>query len=240
MNLIKVSLSIIALILTHYAQAESISKTKKPTKVPISFEKIYVPDDFDSNDNVQIIGEGMYANSCFREAETLVRIDHTSKVVYLEPKAYKYDGMCLMLILPFDRVLNLGVLRVGTYTVIQNNSRSILGQIRVRDAKTNEPDDHMYAPVSQAFFYSKNGTNTASIAGSFPLRCLRIKEIKSHIQKDVIVILPIAEVDRSVPCDQGRYPFETSSDLGSIQPGHYLFHVRSMNGRSINSIVDIY
>jgi len=240
MYLFKTTVSLVALIFVSYAHAEDTVKKNLPTKVSISFNKIYVPDDFDSNDNVQVIGEGWYANSCFREAETEVKIDHKSKVIYLDPKAYKYDGMCLMLILPFDRVLNLGMLKVGTYTVFQNNSKSILGQVRIREAKTSQPDDHMYAPISQAFFDSKDGANTATLSGTFPLRCLKLKEVQSHIQKDVIVVLPIAEVERSIPCDQGRYPFEASSDLGPISSGHYLFHVRSMNGRSINSVVDVY
>ena len=66
-----------------------------------------MPDGFVSNDTAQIVGEGMFSNSCYRHAETTVRVDHVNKTIHVGPVAYKYNGYCLQVILPFDRVVDV-------------------------------------------------------------------------------------------------------------------------------------
>lgn len=210
-----------------------------PTTVPVSMQKLFVPNGFDSNDNVQIVGAGLYANSCYRNAETKVRVDHEKKTVFVLALAYHYDGYCLQVVLPFDRVIDVGILQEGTYSIVQELDGKTLGQITLRKATGDGPDDFMYAPISQAFFQSRGLDNRVFLAGEFPLSCMRLKEVRVHAQTDVLVIQPIVEIDSSRPCVDGRYPFENMTDVGFLPSGRYLLHVRSMNAKSINTLFEV-
>lgn len=210
-----------------------------PKKVGVSFRKIYVPEGFDDNDNVQFVGEGVFSSGCYRYAETVVTVDQVAKVVRIAPAAYKYDGMCMMVILPFETPVDVGILKAGTYKVVQSIDNKELGRIHVRASISQAPDDFIYAPVSQAFFQSKNSENKIYITGSFPLSCMKLKEVRTGVQSRALVIQPIAELDNSVPCVEGKYDFETVSEIGYVKSGRYLLHVRSMNGKAVNNLVDI-
>ena len=234
MKLVHASLAVFAI-----AFATAQAKADTPNEVYVDFAKVYVPDGFDNNDNVQIVGEGLFSNSCYRHVKTTVRVDHDAKTIHLGPVAYKYPGYCLQVVLPFDRVVDVGILQEGKYTVLREGNNQVIGQVAVHATTSKEPDDYMYAPISQAFFQSRGMLNKVYIVGDFPLSCMKMKEIKTQVQPDVLVVLPIAEIDSSIPCVEGRYHFETSADVGFMKPGRYLLHVRSMNGKAINNLVDV-
>ncbi len=236
MNLVKSAFAILALL---FAVQQASAENHTPMLVPVNFKKIYIPDGFDDNDNVQIVGEGLFANSCYRFAETKVRVDHNTKTIHLGPLAYKYPGYCLMVILPFDRTVDVGILKEGTYTIVQETDGATLGQIGVKTTISKEPDDYLYAPISQAFFIPRGLINKVYLTGDFPTSCMKLKEVKSQVQSDVLVIQPMAEIDPSVPCVDGKFHFETTADVRFMKSGRYLLHVRSMNGKSVNNLVDV-
>ena len=68
--------------------------------------------------------------------------------------AFEYSGICLQAIMPFQKVVELGILRAGTWEVFQGEETTKLGQVQIHVAKTESSDDFLYAPVSQAFFLS--------------------------------------------------------------------------------------
>lgn len=210
-----------------------------PSKVSVNFNKVYAVGGFDDNDNVQIVGEGMFAKTCYRHAETTVRVDEATKIIYLSPVAYKYNGYCLQVILPFSRVIDVGILKAGTYSVELETNKQSLGEITIRPSLTRAADDYLYAPVSQSFFVSKNGSNTIQLAGDFSLSCMKMKDVKIDIQKGIVVVQPIAKIDKSVPCTAGDFPFEKVIQVGPLAAGRYLMHVRSLNGQSLNTLINI-
>lgn len=209
-----------------------------PTQVPVAFARTYIPLGFDDNDNVQIVGEGAFPNSCYRPAETKIQVDHAAKTVTISPSAYKYDGMCLQVILPYNHVLEVGILQTGTYTVLQDAKP--VGKIEIRHSSVREADDFMYAPISQAYFQSRGVSNQVYLTGDFPMSCWKLRRVDFEIQPQVLLIKPIIEVDNSVPCNAGKFHFETATELGGISPGRYLLHIRSMNGKSVNNLVDVH
>lgn len=210
-----------------------------PSKVKVNFGKIYVAKGFDSNDKVQIVGEGVYNNGCFRNAETKVRVDHDAKVITLTPYAYKYDGMCIQVIMPYDRVVDVGILKAGTYKVKQDGQSTFLGDVETTVATTKNPDDFTYAPISQAFFKGNGTSNIVSITGEFPNSCMTLKEVKFDVQPDVLVVQPIAEMQEGKDCKDGSFYFEKDTEVGPMKAGRYLLHVRSMNGKAINNLVEV-
>lgn len=220
-------------LISFNAHAES------PGRVGVNFNRVYVPEGFDSNDNVQFVGEGLFANSCYRPAQTKVTVDDTTKTITVSPAAYEYEGLCLQVILPFDRVVDVGILKGGDYTILRANSNEELGELHVNQATTRSADDFLYAPVEQAYLHQKNGKKTIYLTGQFPMDCMKLQEVKATINKDVIVLQPIAAMNEGASCKQGQFPFEASVDVSTASKGRYLIHVRSMNGKAVNSLVDI-
>lgn len=217
----------------------SMGAQASPVEVSANLTKIYAPEGFDSNDNVQIVGEGYYPNSCYRPAKTSVTVDKKTKTIVVESTAYRYDGMCLQVILPFDQVLDIGVLGEGDYSVIRANKPDAIGKLRIAKATTVSADDFLYAPVDQAFLSQGGGRKVISLTGQFPVSCMKMKKVLKDIQTDVIVLQPVVEMDSSQECIDGQFAFQANVDVSNIKSGKYLIHVRSMNGKAINSIVSV-
>lgn len=216
----------------------STQAANPPSKVAIAYERVYAPAGFDSNDQVQIVGTGQFSTGCYRHAETVVDIDTEKKTITLGPAAYKYNGFCLQLATRFERVIELGILPAGDYEIYQKNHSKRLGVLNVKEATSDEPDDFMYAPISQAFLESKGDSNELIVTGEFPSSCMRIQAMKVESRNDVIVVQPIAELVRDNDCALGYYPFREVLPM-ALPKGRYLLHIRSMNAKAINSLVEM-
>ena len=178
-----------------------------PTKVPVSFNKVYVSEGYDSNDHVQSLGEGVFNNGCYRYAETKMKIDELQKRIYIQPVAYEYSGYCLQVMVPFWRVLDIGILSAGHWEIYQGKNMDKIGQFNIRPALSSEPDDYTYAPISQAFYKQTANGNKVLLSGEFTSDCLSIAEVKVNIQSDVLVLQPIAKIETRSNCKMGRFPF---------------------------------
>lgn len=235
----RITLLAIAMLLGSLMTSPPATALDGPVKVGAAFSRVYVPDGFDDNDQVQFVGEGLFTSLCYRDASPTVRVDHPKKEIFVEPGAYKYEGYCLQVILPFDRVVDVGVLEAGRYRIVQAPDHKVLGEIHVKRATALTPDDYLYAPISQAYVKARGASSLVYLSGVFPAACLKIKEIKFQVQSDVLVVQPVAEIDPGIPCMEGSFPFEARVDTGPMKPGRYLLHVRSMNGKAINSLFDV-
>ncbi len=209
-----------------------------PTRVAATFNKAYIADGFDSNDLVQITGEGKFRNTCYRHAETSVKVDEVTQTIWLGPVAYEYSGLCLQVVLPFQRVIDVGLLKPGRWTVEQGKHER-LGEFTVKAASSNSADDFLYAPISQAFFQSSAGLNEVLLSGDFPNDCMVFDSEKVSVQPDVIVIQPIARVENRISCKNGKFPFSKTVSIPAVPKGRYLLHVRSIGGNALNSMIDV-
>ena len=211
-----------------------------PKVVSSAFSASYLPQGFDTNDKVQIVGEGIFPNSCFRKAGVRVSVNHTLKTIRVTPTAYQYDGLCMQMIVPFDTVVDVGLLKAGEYTVVQGYTGEKLGALNVRVSTNAGPDDHLYAPISQAFVSQVNDTVVVKIAGEFSDSCMELQDVITEVQANVIIIQPIAlrHSDGRI-CSQAVIPFEKTLALNGVAKGKYLLHVRSLNGNAINNLVTI-
>ncbi len=210
-----------------------------PVKVAAYFENMYIPGGYDSNDLIQIVGEGKFHNSCFRHAETNVRIDEDQQKIYLGPVAYSYPGICLMVILPYQKTIDVGILKAGKWEIVQDTNKKVVGEISVRSALTKSADDYLYAPISQAYFYQVDGFRNVMLTGEFSNSCMQLDQVKFSTEPNVIAVQPIAKMEQRSDCQDGKFPFKKNVTLNSISAGRYLLHVRSLNGNAINSLIDV-
>lgn len=211
-----------------------------PKTVKAEFHTGYVPDGFDTNDNVEIVGEGTFTDSCFRPATPKVEVNSEDKTVTVYAEAYKYSGvMCLQMLVPYHQVLDLGLMKAGQYNVIRGEDMNSLGSLKVRIASNSDPDDYPYAPVSQAYYEKVEGVNQVKLSGTFTNSCMDLEEIRVDVQPKVIVLQPIARMMEGENCVEGQFPFEENAVLPEMPAGRYLLHVRSLNARSVNNLVDV-
>lgn len=233
-HLLLSSLALLALASTAFAQHE-------PARVAATFDRIYVPGGYDSNDHIQLVGEGRFRNTCYRPAPSRIQIDGRTRSIYVGPVAYEYSGLCLQVVLPFERVIDIGILKAGTWRIFQDKSPSAvpLGEVTVHPALTDIPDDHLYAPVTQAFFEQKGMVNHFYLAGEFQTNCMNIEDIKITIEKEAIVLQPLLKAASGESCEVGRFPFLKKLSVPFIPKGRYLLHVRSMNGNAVNTLISV-
>ena len=204
----------------------------------------YNPDGFDTNDNVQLVAEGIFPNTCFKPASPKVEVNHDTKTIAVASSAYQYQGMCLQVMLPYNQTMDVGMLKNGTYRVVQagmeNDPTRMLGDVRVRTAANSSADDFLYAPVSQAYVESRNGQGMVKITGAFSNSCMRLADVMVSVQPKVVVVQPISQVDdNGVNCRSGNFPYERTVAVQGLKPDtRYLLHVRSLNGNSINTLFD--
>lgn len=222
--------------------AASISKgdpAGDPVLKPATFQKIYVPAGFDSNDHIQIVGEGLFNNTCYRPAPTTVHIDENMHQVLIGPVAYEYPGFCTQVILPFQRTIDIGLLKAGVWEVVQQADGTKLGSINVKPATTAMADDFDYAPISQAFFQKDAHSARILLTGHFLSSCMSLEDVKLSVETDVIVVQPIVKIEERNDCVEDQFPFSTWVALDFLKPQRYLIHVRSMNGNAINNLIDV-
>lgn len=199
----------------------------------------YIPQGFDSNDNVQFVIEGVYRDTCSRPAGTQFKVNPATKSIEVLSYEYRYEGPCLDVLVPHDEVVNLGVVKDGNYRVVQSNGLT-LGSLAIAKATKSSPDDYLYAPVSQAFLRNVNGKTVVTVSGAFTNSCMRLSQVTAHVQPRVISVQPIAEIDhRGGGCVNGNFPFEQSIIVNNVKAGRYLLHVRSLNGKAFNNLFDV-
>ncbi|MEQ1663975.1 MAG: hypothetical protein ABL927_01210 [Bdellovibrionales bacterium] len=212
-----------------------------PEQVSVPLENAYIPGGFDSNDRAQVVVEGHFPNTCYRQGPYTKILDAKSNELSINQTAFKYKGMCLMMLVPFTETVQVGIMGANNYKVKDAISQKELGTLPVSLAKNSGPDDHLYASVSDAYVGVIDGSDRVIILqGEFPGDCWRLKE-KKVIQdgKNVLVVLPIIEKFRNDKCNDVRIPFISTAALPTVNAGRFLLHVRSLNGAAINKLVDL-
>ena len=91
--------------------------TPPPTKdLVIGINDVYVPSGFDSGANAFVVVNGIFPNSCYRYKDA--EVVHTSTTVHeIRAHATVSQGMCLMVLVPFSKEVQLGQLITGTHSL---------------------------------------------------------------------------------------------------------------------------
>ncbi len=211
----------------------------EPKVIQVAVEKGFMTRGFDDNDNIQITVAGVFPSSCYKLGPTKGEVDAARGTVLVTQTAYFYGGMCFPMKVPFSETVTLGVVKSGVYTVADKTSNKALGEITVVRSTKPESDDFLYAPVTDAYVTDANKTPKLVLNIAMTDRCTKLKEVRIQYQKDVILVLPIIEHEMNVRCPVERGQFQHVETLHEGLKGTYLLHVRAMNGKAINKVVEI-
>lgn len=234
------TLFLLSLICLTGVNADSLLPTT-PDTVTVSFNKVYVPAGFDDNDRTQITVEGIFPNTCYKVGPYATKVDPTTRTITVQQQAYRYQGVCLQVLVPYYQTIDLGLVPQGNYKIIDAANGSALSAIRIDTATKSEADEYLYAPMTDAFITTEpeTGLHTLSILGAFTDRCTVFEDIKVNYTEDVIVVQPIVKHIVARNCAQEKTRFVKTLQLKDGLTGMYLLHVRSMNGQAINKMVDL-
>ncbi len=241
MTSVSIKASMLALSALTLAFAGPAQATDEPKVVESGYHTGYIPAGFDSNDIAQVVGEGLFSDTCYRPATPMVVVDPVAREIRVASYAYKYSGVCLQVLVPYSQTLELGIVPAGTYRVYQDPRGTAydLGTLQVGVATSSDADDFLYAPVSQAYAETKNGKTTIRVTGSFTDSCMKLVDVMVKPQPRVLVVQPIAEKEERADCAAGNFPFDRSVEVAGVRRGRYLLHVRSLNGKAFNHLVDL-
>lgn len=209
-------------------------------------EKAYIPTGFDDNDNVQIVVNGEFPNSCFQPGAYSTEVDQRSNTIYIEQKAHALWSTCLQYILPFTQVIDVGVIGAGVYRVVDATTGDTIGQTSIARAMKPTQDDDLYPIVDEAKIRRSAGKpemNEIELEMHFKDRCSRLGRVEVNYYDDVIVVRPIVAPLYAnwgtARCTPAPEDFVFSVPVKEGVKGTYLLHVRSMNGQALNRMVEI-
>lgn len=223
-----------------------VGQANPPSKAPAPVQKVFVPQGFDDNDNVEVILHGHFPNSCMKSGPVEVNVNADSRVISVKPEVFVYESsLCLELEVPFIQRVAVGNLAVGSWRVevVGNVVKEPL-PLDIARARSAAPDEALYAPVEDVVLLpdERGGGHRVVVSGLWPQapqgQCFDIAKIESRLGPDnVLVVLPIAELHREgecqVPANRNRR-FSGSAIVDQRLADDVLVHVRVMNGESLN------
>jgi hypothetical protein len=226
------------------------------SRVELPVEALLIPaTGFEEKNTIQAVLYGMLPNSCYTLSEYQTEKSADGHTLTVRQYAIRDNtGICseemtlptyLNMRVPFTTEVSVGHLEAGAYRFAYNKAgsgRQVRDMVVSRNASP-QVDSLPYAAVSTVQSTDViNGHDhlKVTISGVLNSSCTTLDEtVRVLPEDDVTVLLPTIKVKRDVLCVQMLIPFKKSLDLGSVTPGIHLIHVRSMNGKSVNHVVNV-
>ena len=227
-----------------------LAPTVRAENVEISLDRVFVPESgYGSNNIVQLTLDGRLPNSCYQLGKSTVETkDGGHSFIVHQFAERQIEGVCangaalpshLADSVPFTYDVNIGRLSAGKYQVNYDSTshepRS--RRFNVYASKHITADDFPYAAVSTVMMWDiVNGTQPVSVqlGGTFTSTCSYLADVKVTEEDDVIVLQPILGQRKDRACEPKSTPFTQKVDLGLLNEGRFLLHVRAMSGNAIN------
>ena len=108
----------IILVLAVLVMAPFIAEAKEGdvAEVVIGVNDAYIPSGFDSNSDAFVVVSGLFPNSCYHWKSANVK--HVGPLLHeVKSSAFVIEGMCIMVLVPFQKEVQLGKLAVGEHSI---------------------------------------------------------------------------------------------------------------------------
>ncbi|MFN7727718.1 MAG: hypothetical protein ACK5P7_01035 [Bdellovibrio sp.] len=109
--------AMIALGLTSFSFTAQADQPAQPAKeVLVGVADAFVPSGFDSNSEAYVVASGLFPNGCYRFSRS--EVTHQAGLAHeVRIFASVQQGMCLMVLVPFNKEVSLGKLEAGVHTI---------------------------------------------------------------------------------------------------------------------------
>lgn len=225
----------------------ALAHAQSPHGITSPVEKIFIPDGFDDNDNVEVVLQGSFPSTCYKVGKTSSVVNTDAKVIEITATSYKYDGesRCNEVEVPFIQKVKLGVLEKGVYKIHVRDVPAAAGVLPVASRHTEAPDDYHYAPVANVVVTKdlESSRQMVVLEGHFPFLkkgCMVLTEVRTHLTpSNVLVVLPITEIREGEACNNvpTTRVFRIEKEIEAPLDQPTLVHVRVLNGDSLNQFV---
>ena len=209
-----------------------------PEKRLVPVENVFIPAGFDSNDPVEVVITGFLPNLCHKSPKAEVEV--SSALVKINVESFYYPDSkdeCAEMAVPFVEVVSLGILRPGGYQVkvkgagigFQN------GELDIEAATSATIDDFNYAYVD--YIEKEPGENTVLLKGYNPSNCFILDEIEyfSNSTNTYSILPKMKRISQFCPKKMTPFSYEFTVP-NELEASQILLHVRTLNGKSVNTI----
>lgn len=212
-----------------------VATASRPIEVELKVLDLYAPKGFDSNDTVEVVVTGYLPNLCYKSPFAVAEKSGNEIKVKIKALLASENIYCPMVIVPFYSTVSLGILDAGEYE-LKSDSGLKNAVLKIEEAKVSAVDQFIYAQV--AHIETDSLLNKVTVVAYNPSDCLVYKSVKLIPSDDgkVLSVLPIMEKVKDfcpLKMTQMNIDFEVPSD---ISKDNLLLHVRSMDGKSVNTI----
>lgn len=225
-------------------------------RIEVPVEALLAPTvGYEAKNDIQVVLYGVLPNACYTLAGASVQREPGTNALKVKQFAYRdRTGVCaedatlpphMASVVPFTNVVSAGRLAVGDFTFVFDVMSGGVAErvLHVSSDVTPTVDSLPYAAVSNTTAPDViNGTQdlNVTVQGVLTNTCSELNdEVKIMKESDVFVLLPTIKQKLGIFCAQVLIPFEKKINLGKAAPGLYLVHTRSMNGKSLNRVVQV-
>jgi hypothetical protein len=214
-----------------------------PDIIPAPVKHLYLPDGFDSNDTVEVVVTGAFPNVCYSRNEVKVNIQDDVIDIFVSAISHEKSlpaSKCLEMEVPFKEVVHIGNLQGGEYKVnVNNNSQfALTDSFRISESSSNSVDDYIYAAIE---YVENRGKTDYVLHGWRYSNCIDINKIQVvSNNKDTLSILPVMkQLTDFCPMKMMPTQYSVKLDFSTIKMKSPLLHVRTMDGKSVNTIINL-
>jgi hypothetical protein len=206
---------------------------------PVPVSKVYVPYGFDSNDSVEVYVTGFLPTLCYQNPNyKITKVVGQNVFIELEARVNSVSGMaCPEVIVPYEMTIRLGQMRAANYRLIFNYRHPYqkVSAVGVRESGSSSVDDYLYAMVSDIKF--KGGV--IEVTGENPSSCFALDKVEIiNNGRDTYSVLPKLKMVSSY-CPRVMVPFNYRVKFNHVLNSRdTLFHIRTMNGRAHNQVLN--
>lgn len=233
----KTSLRNLIVLATLFGTAGAMADTPFEKEVPV--DHVYSPIGFDSNDSTEVVVEGFLPNLCHKSPKTKVEIN--GDTINIKLTSLYYDSttyFCPEMIVPFTETVSLGLLDKGNYKIVVNGKTpyEATSKLKIAEATSDAIDEFTYAYVDYVE-KAAPASKTVKLKGYNPSDCFALEKIDYVSNgEDTYSILPKMKQIRDF-CPMKMMPFEYEFKVpNELQRSKVLLHVRTMYGKSVNTV----
>lgn len=214
----------------------SVSAFANPDVVPAPVKHLYLPEGFDSNDAVEVVVTGAFPNTCFSRNDVKVKVVNDQIDIKITAMSQEKDRRCPDMVVPFKEVVHVGTLQGGDYKVVVNNK--LQDKFSIAEASSNSVDDHIYAAIE---YIEKKSQDEVVLHGWRYSNCIDLDKVEVvSNKKDTLSVLPVMkQLSDFCPMKMMPTQYNVKVDLSSMKMKEPLLHVRTMDGKSINTIINM-
>lgn len=227
----RISITVLALSISSLLQAA-------PVVVDAPIDHLFVPNGFDNNDNVEVMVTGNFPTTCFSRNKVEVAVKNeiiNVKVTSLDSS--KDNSNCETIEIPFMENVTIGNLQAGDYKVIVNNK--LTEKLTVDVSSSNSVDDHLYAMINYVELGFTGGLSGEAMLVGKKQDCLELDKVEYLSNgKDTLSILPIMKKVATCTGEKSYLEVPVKFQPRAFANSKVLLFVRTMDGKSISSLVD--